>query len=356
MSDIEEIRNKIDELDEKLLELLNKRAKLALQVKKTTDGKTPIRPERESAIVRRLSDESDGPLPKTAVREIFTQIIASFRDRMQLDRPLSVGYLGPEGTYSEQAAVKIFGLSIDLQTEDSISDVIRSVEAGSTDLAVVPIENSTEGAVRETHKLLFNTSAKIIAEITIPIVHCLLSKSSDISKIKKIYSHPQTLGQCSDWLKKHFPNAEIIPASSNAAAAEKAATEDSAAALSSAEAGKIYDLNILEKGINDQPGNATRFIALGNIPTKPSAKDKTSLICVLVDKPGALYEILKFFAEKNISMTRLESQPYTRGEYAFYIDFRGHKDDPNVSEVIKNIETHTKICQVLGSYPEEIED
>ncbi|HYF96919.1 MAG TPA: prephenate dehydratase domain-containing protein, partial [Patescibacteria group bacterium] len=196
MDEIKDIRRSIDEIDRKMLELLNKRAELALQIKKTGLGRTPIRPEREASIVHDLTVNNPGPLPDKAVREIFTQIIASFRDRLQLDRPISVSYLGPAGTYSEEAALKLFGSTVDLHAEETILEVIRSVDAGSSNLAVVPIENSTEGAVRETHKLLQDTNSKIVAEISLPILHCLLTNCSSLDKIKTVYAHPQALGQC----------------------------------------------------------------------------------------------------------------------------------------------------------------
>lgn len=352
---IDKIRNDIDKIDHEILKLLASRAKLALEVKKTSGGKSRIRPERENEILKNLVNKDSGPLPKKAVKDIFAQIISSFRNEMQLDRPISVSYLGPKGTYSQQAAIDLFGKSTSLYPESNIADVFRSVEAGSTDLAVAPIENTTEGAVRETHNLLFETTAKICAEISIPIIHSLISTESSLEKITAVYAHPQALAQCSTWLKAHLPKAEQVAAESNARAAELAKKHKNSSAIASNKAAEIYGLNILERGINDQPGNRTRFIALGNIETKPTGNDKTSLICVLNDKPGALYEILGFFAENNISMTRLESQAYKPGQYAFHIDFIGHLREENVRNVINNIEKNTKICRILGSYPKEVE-
>lgn len=350
---IDKIRNNIDKIDEEILELLAERAKLALEVKNTTDGKSKIRPERENEILRKLMERDSGPLPKKAVREIFVQIFSSFRNEMQLDRPISISYLGPVGTYSEQAAVELFGKSASLYPESNISDVFRAVEAGTTDLAVVPIENSTEGAVRESHNALFNTNVRICAEVEIPIIHSLLSVSDNLRDVICVYAHPQALAQCSGWLKAHLPKADQVAVESNAKAAELAKEQKGAASIASDKAAKIYGLNVLERGINDQPGNRTRFIALGNIETRPTGHDKTSIICVLNDKPGALYELLSFFAESNISMTRLESQPYKPGQYAFHIDFIGHLKDESVKKVIENIDRNTKICRVLGSYPIE---
>ena len=354
MNDIEDIRRKINEADGQLLALLNERAKLALQIKNTSSGKAPIRPEREIEIIRRLSKDNLGPMTDEAVRSIFTQIISSFRDQLQLDRPLSVGYLGPEGTYSEEAAKKLFGDTVDLRPEATITSVFRDVQAGTTQLAVVPIENSSEGAVRETHSLLLKTDVRIVSEISVPIVHCLLSKNKDFSGIKRVYAHPQALGQCRNWLAEHLPNAFLVPQKSNASAAQMAAGTKEGAAIAAKKTAEIYGLNILETAINDQPNNSTRFLALANLTTKPTGHDKTSMICVTKDKPGALYELLGVLAEHEISMTRLESQPYEQGQYAFYIDFAGHRDDGPVGQALAKIDGLAKICKVLGSYPREL--
>ncbi|HEX5796788.1 MAG TPA: prephenate dehydratase [Candidatus Saccharimonadales bacterium] len=354
MEEINDIRKNIDDIDKKILDLLNQRAKWALKIKKTTLGKTPIRPERESSIVRELAQTNPGPLPPEAVREIFTAIIASFRDSMQLEKPVKVSFLGPKGSYSEEAAVKLFGGTITVQPEETIQDVVRSVENGSANLAVVPIENSSEGAVIETHRLLFSTDAKIVAEISLPIIHCLLANTSELERITTVYAHPQALGQCRNWLATHLAGAKQVPCSSNSAAAELAAKEKSAAAVAGRKAGEIYGLKIVESGINDQPGNETRFLALGGLETQPTGHDKTSMIIVLNDNPGALHRVLGILANAGINMTRLESQPYKKDQYAFYIDFVGHIKDEQVAEAVKKIDQDTRICQILGSYPAEV--
>lgn len=355
MEEVDDIRKNIDKIDGEILKLLNDRADWALKIKKTSLGKTPIRPERESAVVREMVEKNQGPLPSSAIRQIYTQIIASFRDEMQLDKPISVSYLGPAGSYSEAAAKRLFGETIDLQPENSVSEAIKAVENGSVNLAVVAIENSSEGAVRETHKLLQDTNVKIVAEISLPIMHCLLSKSESLSGINTVYAHPQALGQCRNWLAAHLPNAKQVPCPSNSAAAELAGKNDGSAAIASREAADIYGLEVLTKGINDQPGNETRFIALGNLETRPTGHDKTSVVISLIDKPGALHEILGVLADASITMTRLESQPFKKNEYVFYIDFVGHLQDKKVAEVLERLDKSSKICQVLGSYPMEVE-
>lgn len=353
-SDIGKIRKHIDELDDKILQLLNKRAELAIKIKKTTAGQAAIRPEREIDIIRRINNSNKGPLPPEAIRSIYTQIIASFRDQLQLDRPISVGYLGPKGTYCEEAARKLFGTTVVLTSEDTITGVFRDVQAGTTHLAVVPIENSSEGAVRETHSQLVGTDVKIVGEISIPIIHCLISNQKDIKSIKRVYAHPQTIGQCRIWLATHLPQAALVPQNSNASAAQMVANTRDSAAIAAKSTAELYGLSVLEIAINDQPANKTRFIALGKYPTKPTELDKTSLICVVKDKPGALHELLGVLANHKISMTRLESQPYEQGQYAFYIDFVGHQDEANVATAIKQIDAITKFCKVLGSYPMEL--
>lgn len=355
MEEVDNIRKNIDEIDDQILELLNKRAEWALKIKKTDLGKTPIRPERESSVVRDMVEKNKGPLPTAAIRQIYTQLIASFRDELQLDKAISVSFLGPAGSYSEAASKKLFGDTIDLHPENSVSEAIKAVENGSVNLAVVAIENSSEGAVRETHKLLQGTNVKIVAEISLPIIHCLLSNSKELSDIKTVYAHPQALGQCRSWLAMHLPNAKQVPCPSNSAAAELASKNSGSAAIASREAADIYGLGIINRGINDQPGNETRFIALGNLETRPTGHDKTSVVISLIDKPGALHEILGILADAGITMTRLESQPFKKNEYVFYIDFVGHVQDKNVAKVLEQLDKAAKTCQILGSYPMEVE-
>lgn len=354
MTELDKIREEIDIIDDQIVELLNKRANFAIQVKNTKAGQTATRVDRQALIIRRILENNKGPLPNEALKEIYTQIVSSFRDRLQLESPMKVSYLGPKGTYSEEAVVKTFGKSVNLDPEESIESVVRAAEGGTTELAVVPIENSTEGAIRETHRLLMNTNLSIISEITIPVVHCLLASDTNTQKIEKVFAHPQALGQCRTWLATHMPNVEVIPSASNAAAAQSASKTKNSAAIASKNTSEIYDLNVIEEAINDQPGNETRFITLGKIETKPTGNDKTSIICIINDKPGALFEVLGIFAAQKLSMTRLESQPYQNGQYAFYIDFIGHKDEEAVKKCLKQVALISKICKILGSYPKEL--
>lgn len=350
MDKITDIREEIDKIDDEILDLVNKRVLLAQKVKKTAEGSGTIRTDRESEIIKRLTSKPVGALKPNAVTSIFREIISQSRNS-QLNSSLRVSYLGPKGTYSEDAVVKLFGEGICSQPESSTGMVFRSIDVGSCDIAVVPIENSSEGAVREAHRLLAETNANIIAEITLPIVHCLLSKALTTEGIKRVYSHPQSFGQCRDWLAEHLPDVEQISASSNASAIEQASKDELSVAIASERAGKIYGLNLLQKGINDYADNETRFIVLGKQETRPTGDDKTSIICVADDKPGALYEILGVLAKNDISMTRLESQVYKNGQYAFYIDFHGHKATDKIKDALGEIKDHSKMLKILGSYP-----
>ncbi len=350
MDKLNDIRTEIDKIDDQILALLNERLGYSLAVKKTKQGSSAIRPEREQQIVKRLVTKNTGPLTEEAIGSIFASVINQFRN-IQLAGKLKVGYLGPKGTYSQEAVERLFGEDISLESEQTLPAVFRSVEAGTIQIAVIPIENSSEGAVREAHKLLLDTNAKIVSEITLPVVHCLLSKQSELAEIQTIYAHPQSFGQCRAWLATHLPKAKQISVDSNAAAAEMASKEPSTSAIASNKTAEIYDINIVEKGINDQPDNQTRFIAIGKFETQPTGDDKTSLVCVIKDKPGALHELLGVLAGNDISMTRLESQPYKAGQYAFYIDFIGHTKDAKVARAVDDMSRHTQICKVLGSYP-----
>lgn len=354
MKSLDNIRKNIDEIDNQLLELLNNRARLAIQVKATSQGKTAIRPEREASIIRRVSIANRGPLPARAVKSIFTHIIATFRDEMQLDRPITISYLGPTGTYSEEAATMLFGETVTLFPQITITSVILAVDRGEADIAVVPMENSSEGSVTETHKRLLETSSPIISETILPINHCLLSNETAINRISSVYGHPQALAQCREWLATHLPRAELISSNSNALAGEQASKHVGSAAVASKKVGEIYNLKVIKKMINDNPDNQTRFIALGKLYTKPTGNDKTSIMCVLQDRAGALHELLKPLAQNKISMTRLTSQPYTKGQYVFYIDLCGHQDDPGIKEMFDEMKKQTVAWKVLGSYPQTL--
>lgn len=346
---LDEIRQKIDAIDDQILKLLNERATHSLTVKKTAGGTGALRRGREVAIVSRMVAANTGPFSDGAVRDIFESIVYNGRG---IQVTLQVGYLGPAGTYSEQAAREMFGELVALVPKRSLTEVVAALERGETHIAVVPIENSSEGAVTAAHTLLRKTSKPIIAEHTMHIRHALLSKAQSTTKVKKIYGHPQALGQCRVWLETHMPNAELIACASNAQGLELAETPDSAAIAGVRNAIR-YDMNVLETAINDETDNATRFIALGNDAVEATGDDKTSLVCTVHDHPGALYELLGVLNARGVSMTRLESQPDSAGRYAFFIDFVGHRDTPAVATMLDELAQKATSLQVFGSYPQE---
>ena len=349
MKSLDEVRKDIDAIDDEMLKLLSKRAELSLEVKKTAGGTAALRRGREQAIIQRMKEANPGPFSDEAIEDIYETIVYNGRG---LQLKLTAAYLGPQGTYSEDAALEMFGKAIKLSPKRSLKEVLRSLETGEAHVAVLPIENSSEGAVVEAHKLMRETSLPIIAEHTLKIQHALLSKGDDLSQIKTVYAHPQALGQCREWLALNVPKAELVECSSNAKGIEFAKGQDTAAIASERNA-VTYDMNILAKTINDEPNNSTRFIALGKDAVHATGKDKTSLVCTVHERAGALHDLLGVLNKNKISMTRLESQPDGEGGYAFFIDFIGHKDDAIVAEAIAELEKLAASLKVFGSYPRE---
>ncbi len=352
LKDIATLRSDIDAVDAEIVSLLNKRAALALQIK-DAKGSGPIYvPSREAELMRHLETINDGPLSTSALQAIYREIISSCR---AIQAALKVSYLGPEGTYSEEAAIQLFGSGATYIACVDLAEVVRQAENNAADIALIPLENSTEGAVVDAHKLLMATNLQIINELYLPIRHNLLSKSSDMQAIQTVYAHSQALGQTRQWLRNHLPHAEVISCTSNAEAARHAQQDGRAAAIAGKRAAEKYELNILAENINDQATNTTRFVALGGFDVQPSGNDKTSIVCTLRDKPGALYEALKVFADRAISMTRLESQRYNDGEYAFYIDIAGHKSEQNIAEALQEFDGKCRMFKLLGSYPSAVD-
>ena len=346
---LNEIRKRIDKLDEGILTLLKERANIALEVKQAKKDGFIYKPGREAEIMSRVCKLNDSQLPNTAVVSIFKEIVGACRN---LEQSLKVAYLGPEGTYSHEAAVKLFGSTSEFIPEISLHEATRAVEGGTADVALLPFENSSEGGVTETHKLLLDTRLHIIAEYTMQISHELLSHAASLSDIRTVHAHPQALGQCREWLQHHLPQATLVNEVSNSQAAALAAKESQSAAIAGKQAAEIYQLPIVVSGINDIPDNTTRFIALSKLEAEPTGHDKTSVVCTVKDKPGALHELLGIFAAHNVSLTRLESQPHPDHHYAFYIDFTGHVREPEIAATIAELMDAAKSCKVLGSYPE----
>ena len=354
---LQPVRAEIDDIDAQLVELLNRRARCAQRVGeiKARHGEAGFiyRPEREAQVLRRLQSINPGPLSNESVTWFLREVMSAC---LSLERPLAIAFLGPLGTFSESAATKHFGHAAHLVPQQSIDDVFREVEAGHADYAVVPIENSTEGAIGRTLDLLMTTPLKICGEVVLRIHQHLLSKDAALDTITKVYSHAQSLAQCHEWLNRVLPNAQRIPMGSNAQAAQAAAGEPGAAAIAGEAAAERYQLPVLAANIEDEPNNTTRFVVLGRQDTGPSGRDKTSLIMSAHNRTGALAGLLAPISEGGVSMTRLESRParHTLWEYVFFVDIEGHREDEKVAAALAELERRAAYLKVLGSYPQTV--
>ena len=348
------VRAEIDAIDAQLIELLNRRAKCAQQVGEIKashgDAGYIYRPEREAQVLRRIQEINPGPLSNESVTWFFREVMSAC---LSLEQALGIAFLGPLGTFSESAATKHFGHAARLMPQVSIDDVFREVEASHADYAVVPIENSTEGAIGRTLDLLLTTPLKICGEVVLRIHQHLLSSETSLDNIIKVYSHAQSLAQCHEWLNRSLPNAQRIPVASNAQAAQCAATETGTAAIAGEAAAERYQLPKLACSIEDEPNNTTRFVVLGRQEAGPSGRDKTSLIMSAHNRTGALGKLLAPFSESGVSMTRLESRParHTLWEYVFFVDIEGHREDPAVATALAELGRRAAYLKVLGSYP-----
>lgn len=351
MSDeLKQHREQIDAIDDQLLQLVSQRARHARTIGELKGGGPIYRPEREAQVLRRLLEQNSGPLSDEAVTAIFRTVMSNCR---ALEKALAVAFLGPLGTYSEEAAIKQFGgLSNPIQCA-SIDEVFRLVEAGKADYGVVPVENSTEGAIGRTLDLLLGSKLQVCGEVDLPVHHNLLAKGGDIGAIRKVYSHTQSLSQCHEWLNANLPNVERQAVASNAEATRLAAEDSSVAAIASRRAGEIYGLNLLADNIEDDPRNTTRFLVIADHDVAPSGHDKTSLAMSVRNIPGAVLELLSPLAQNDVSMTKLESRPSHTGlwEYVFFMDIEGHRSDAKVANALVMLERKASFLKILGSYP-----
>jgi chorismate mutase/prephenate dehydratase len=347
---LKQLRERIDALDLEILRLVSERASAAHAIGKLKGDGPVYRPEREAQVLRRLAAHNPGPLPEKAVTHLFTEIISACR---ALEDAFSVAILGPKGTFSEEAAVKHFGGQAPVLLCMSIDEVFRSVESGNIGYGVVPVENSTEGAVGRTLDLLLSTPLKICGEVLLPVHQNLLSKGNDISAVKRIFSHAQSLAQCNRWLAQNCPRAERIPVASNAEAARLAQEDAQSAAIAGRSAADHYGLPVLAGNIEDEPNNTTRFVVISRQDVAPSGNDKTSLVMSTRNVPGAVHELLTPLAKNGVSMTRLESRPSRTGlwEYVFFLDMEGHQSDENVARALKAMGELAAFLKILGSYP-----
>jgi chorismate mutase / prephenate dehydratase len=348
---IPEHRKAIDQLDAQLIKLLNERTRhvLAIGEIKRKAGEEIYAPHRERAVLNRICRLNQGPITDDSLRAIYREIMSS---ALSLEKSLTIAYLGPEATFTHQAAIRRFGSSLGYSAQKTIADVFTEVSKNRADYGVVPVENSTEGVVTHTLDMFVDSDLKIAAQIVLPVQHCLVSHCH-LSEIHRLYAHPQALGQCREWVQKHLPQAEIIETSSNARSAELAAKEKHTAAIAGVLASEKYQVPVLEFDIQDNVANATRFLVLGRQCSAPTGNDRTSLMFSILDRVGALYRALTPFRRYRINMTKIESRPSKRKawEYFFFVDCDGHMSDPKVAKALALLGEHCSYVKVLGSYP-----
>lgn len=353
--DLNKIRQKIDELDREIQSLISERAKCAQQVAEVKmragDEAMFYRPEREAQVLRAVKERNTGPLTENEMARLFREIMAAC---LALEQPIKVSYLGPDGSYTHMGALKHFGGSIQGMPTNQIDEVFREVEAANADFGIVPIENSTEGVISYTLDMLLHSSLVICGEVELPIHHSLITACDDLRSITKVYSHQQSLAQCRNWLNKNLPGVETIAVSSNSHAVTLLKSDPTAAAIAGQMASELYGIPVLQKNIEDQVSNTTRFIVLGKQAVPMSGEDKTSILVMLHNKAGALHDLLSSFAERGISMSKIESRPAQSSgvwEYVFFIDIDGHRDDEKVAAALADLEHKSAMLKVLGSYP-----
>lgn len=352
-----QIRERIDSLDAQIQELITARARCAQEVaavkQESNDRSSFYRPEREAQILRLVQERNTGPLSNEEIARLFREIMSAC---LALEEPLQIAFLGPEGTFTQAAALKHFGHSVTTLPLTAIDEVFREVESGTSQYGVVPIENSTEGVINHTLDMFMHTSLRICGEVEVRIHHHLLGNVEDPAAAVRIYSHQQSLAQCREWLDAHLPHADRIAVSSNAEAARRAAAEGKALAIASDTAADLYRLKVLAANIEDEPDNTTRFLVIGRHTVKPSGNDKTSLLVASDNRAGALYSLLGPFVSHRISMTRIESRPSRRGmwDYVFFIDIEGHEEDATVAEALGELSQHASLLKILGSYPRAV--
>ncbi len=349
---LHQLRQRIDEIDDTILGLLNRRAEIVTNIGrvKRQEQTHAHAPRREQEILERLERQNPGPFPNEAVRAVFREIMSA---SLALEQPLTVAYLGPQGTFTHMACLKQFGTSAAAVSVNSIKDVFSEVERGRADYGVVPIENSTEGVVTHTLDLLADSQLKIAGEVVQEVSHNLLSRSGSLVDVKRIYSHPQALAQCREWLAQHAPNVKVVEVYSTARAAELCRDEPDAASIASDLAARLYGLVVIQKRIEDNPANTTRFLVIAPRSPERTGRDKTSVMVSVKDRVGALYEMLKPFSEYGLNLTKIESRPSRRKawEYFFYIDVEGHVEDQPVKQALEALRPQCQVMKILGSYP-----
>ena len=350
-----DVRAKIDGIDREIQELIAERARFAHQVGKAK-GKLAAavdyyRPEREAQVLRMVVDRNEGPLSDEVLVHVFREIMSACLAQQE---PLKIGFLGPEGTFSQQAVLKHFGRSAHGLPLASIEEVFQEVESGNADFGVVPVENSGQGTIQVTLDMFLTSNLKICGEVELRVHQFLLSRTGRIDDIERIYGHPQSFAQTAGWLRANLPKVEKIPVSSNAEGARRARNSDDAACIAGESAGHVYGLKkVVMSPIQDDKDNTTRFLVIGRSIFPPSGHDRTSVLVFIHDKPGALFDVLSPFARHGISMNRIESRPshHAKWEYGFFIDLAGHVDDEGMKQALAELKAHSAQIKVLGSYP-----
>jgi chorismate mutase/prephenate dehydratase len=357
---LQAVRARIDQLDEQIQALITERARCAEEVARQKniagDNSEYYRPEREADVLRTVIKRNQGPLPDGEMARLFREIMSAC---LALQHPMTVAFLGPEGTYTQAAVYKQFGHSVNCLPLAAIDEIFREVEAGAVHYGVVPVENSSEGIVNHTLDMFLNSPLKICSEVEMRIHHCLLGrmeKRDGLSSVTAIHAHQQALAQCREWLNANLPGIPRYAESSNAEAARIAAEQVGAVAIAGEAAAEIYQLNVLASNIEDEPDNTTRFLVIGRKMPAASGHDKTSLLLSTPNRPGALQRLLAPLADKGISMTRIESRPSRRGtwDYVFFIDIEGHAQDPAIAAVLQELEKSAAMLKILGSYPRSV--
>ena len=348
---LEQLRKRIDELDKLIQSSLSERATCAQQVARTKLAEDPdatfYRPEREAEVLRRIRERNDGPLSDDEVVRIFREVMSAC---LALEQPLNIAYLGPQGTYTQAAALKHFGHSVSLTALNAIDEIFREVESGGANFGVVPVENSTEGAINHTLDMFIRSPLKICGDVELSIHHQLLGKGESVVAAKKVVAHQQALAQCREWLNAKLPQVEQIAVSSNAEAARRAADDATLLAIASDAAAEMYELNILAANIEDDPNNTTRFLIIGKQDVASTGNDKTSILAAVQNQAGALHTLLEPIARNGVSMTRIESRPsrVSKWDYVFFVDIDGHVDDDKSRKRVKRAGSRSFYVKSVG--------
>ena len=352
---LEELRKRIDELDHQLVQLLNERARVVIDIGKLKDktGKAVYAPDREKEVLAKIAEANKGPLPAKCLVAIWRELMSG---SFMLERPLRIGFLGPKGSFSHTAAMLKFGQSVEYESLADITSIFDEVSKGHCDLGLAPIENTTGGGVIETLDALIDSNVKVCAEVLMAIHHNLLGNCS-LEKIEKIYSKPEVFAQCRNWLSATFKEAQTVPVASTAKAAQMASEEPNSAAIGSRVAAELYELRIICENIEDIANNVTRFLVISQEDSRPTGEDKTAILFSTAHKAGALADVLEVFKRYNINLTNIESRPSKKRqwEYYFFMDFVGHRTEKQVKKGLEETRKHCLQLSILGSFPRATE-